>query len=324
MDTPNKSEAEQIDPNDAFGPPDEDDAADVAEPPKQAKPTPKKQEHLIPSPALRRAAKALGFTDDMIDEANPEQLQETVAEIVADRERERRQQPEPAKPVEEDDDDALESLDKELQLDPRLKKILKKQIADAKQSSKLAVELKAALADRDTREQNRVLRASADAVEDAISGLGEDFAAILGEGTLSSLKKDSDEAHARKAIYAAAGIDVANDSPATVQRKYAKAAKKLFGKFIGKKPAPKEEEEEAEPTYQAPPKKPAKKRDGPDLGLDGNVDINEDVYTARPTQRKIAEKKGDKAAAEAIRGFVQANGWPGTNGSRDTFEGVPE
>lgn len=333
MDTPSKPEDAKADPNDGFGPPDEDDSTDiepVAPAKPKAKPTPEKP---VVSPSLRRTAKMFGISEDDIDNASPDQLQDAIAYIAEERERSRASQPVKSQGVkeaeDEDDDSILESLDKELQLDPRLKKLLKKQTGSAKEIK----DLKIALAEQGKREQARLTRAGNDAADDAFDSLGDDFKDIFGEGDIRQLKKDGEELAARLAVYQSAGIDLATDSPSSIKRKIMGAAKKLYGKFA-KKAAAKapededdEDEEETEDKYAAPkPKvKPkSKSNKGPDLGLDGNTEIDwDEARTARPTNRKTPEKKGVKAAANAVRQFYQEKGFPGS-ADEDVFNGVPE
>lgn len=327
MATPNNAEKPQEDPNAAFGPPDEEEVPEAAPAPAPKAKAPATPEKPVVSPSLRRLAKQVGIEDEDIDLSSPEQIQDAIFFIQErDRLHAANAKNVATKPVEEDDDPELTELDASLALDPKFKNYLKSK------SSKSAKEIKAlkdALAAQEKREQDRLTVAGIDAFDEGLESLGEEYKSIVGEGGYAAMKKDSEEYAARAAIFKLAGIDFATDSPATIKRKGAKAAKILFGKFAAKKAAsaPVEPEEEDEAPYQPKKKAPPSltkraPREGPDLSeTNGNVDPEwEDAGTARPTNRKVAKKKDPR---EVIRQYYDEKGVPGET-ENGVFDGIPE
>ncbi len=314
MDTPKQAEPEKPDPNDAYGPPDEDDGADI-EPlhtPKPAKVVEPPKEPVKPviSPALRRMAKSYGISEEDIEASNPDTLQDAISFLAEDRARlQAKVEPDDD---EDDDDDAIEKLDKELSLDPRMKKLLKKSSASAKEIK----ELKAALTAQTERERARVTRAGSEAVDEGFDALGDDFKAIFGDGDHKTLSKDSKELKRRVSVFHASGVDLASDSPSAIKRKITKAAKEMFSDFVTKKPKAEAVEEE-ETVYEAP-KKAKAPREGPDVT--GMVRDWDEAATARPTNRKAPEKKGRQSAINAAREYMREI----PSASEDVFNGVPE
>lgn len=231
--------------------------------------------------------------------------------------------PKPAE-VDEDEEVLAKINDPEFGLDPSIAKLLNRLVKGRK-------ELAEEVGSFRKREESREAAARYDAFDAAFESLGESFHAVFGEGDRHT-NTDADAFARRAAAVNAAGL-ADGDSPATMKRKIAAAAKKLFGVVTAPVPASEKPADGygvsgsvSTPTTPKDPKtgqfvKPAAVKKSKE------VEEWEDAQLARPTARNGgAEPKGDAAARKAVEKWHRDRGLALGNmpDATDEYDSLPD
>lgn len=270
-------------------------SAPAAERPRNADGTFAKPANLV------EVARSFGYSDSDIDELTTAQLnadclrlthkQNTLrsnlaAERTAQDAQVRAPAPERAKPQADEDEEALDALEKE-GFDPRLSKVVRKVLKENKQ-------LRSELGGIAQREQLREERTTAEVIDGAFEAMEQ--AALFGEGAIEDLGETA-EGRRRLAVVRMANIDLKKDNATTIRRKVKQTAKELFG---GSEPAKKKAEET--PYDAALGKtngKPAKRI---------TKEQWNDAATQKPTNREGSDlPPGDEKAIKGVKARLGAD-----------------
>lgn len=272
---------------------------------------------------LIRRARALNFSQQDIDEADTDDLDDWVEAETAKLQREKdnafnarsvrehvQNQPRQPAPVpEEDFSDLTPELDRIAEHQPAIAKVLK-HLPETLQENKL---LKQKIEAIEKAEVSRRQQAIWDAADEAFDIINEPER--YGEGSGTQMANDDPMMWMRNSIINAAGVDVLKDSPSQAKRKIIELHKKKYPKHTA---AVEPEEEEVTATYQpsglaartsiekkiaaAVPRQPNGK---PRL----TADDFRNGTTAQPTQRGHKEPPSRR---KAIREVAKSMGVPDT------------
>lgn len=238
--------------------PGDETATPAPEPAAIEKPEPKKAPEAKPpeprkvhthTDRLRRIALGMGFSEADLDNHDSATIWEEVHRLQSlATEREKAKAPAKKEPEVDEDEEFIKELEAS-DTDPKYIAFLKRQHARTK-----AAEAKAAkVDDLEARDKKRHEQALQDAADAAFASLAKDPKAALLIGTGLTHELDPGEFGWRRAIWQAAKVDEANDTPAVLQRKLVTAGKAMLAKKLGGgDPAP---QPPASPPPPAAPKK---------------------------------------------------------------------
>jgi hypothetical protein len=133
--------------------------------------------------------------------------------------------------IEVEDEDTGETVKRKATAEdlPKSTALMARELAKVRKEQKEDRKLVETLVER---EKKRADETFSDAVDSGFVAAGEQYAAIVGDGTWRDIDDTSAEAKARKAIFLASEI-VAGDSPATIKKKVVDTTKALFGGLVG-------------------------------------------------------------------------------------------
>lgn len=283
-----------------------------------------------PAGLVRRALR-FGAAQAAIDAASTDELDDWVerTEIEVEREREQAQRARStdeaidrtrtrpaakAEPAVEEDELGLGELEKEL--DPRVVKFLKAQTERLKAAEG---ELKQAT----EREKVRQQRTTEELYDAAFAGLDKKYQKVFGDGDGREMPGTSKELRRRIAVLKESGIDVQNDSPASMRRKISKAAEELYGEILGQAAAEPKEDDAGAYSGVKPSQELTRKSKG-----NGTPRITKEQWDdgglATPTHRASKEPKGRDRAIRAVAAQMKERGLTEDDMSGFEEDGLPE
>jgi len=296
--------------------------APVTPPAEPAPPTSRHPAYLI------EQAKSFGYTEEEIEDTPTHILGKTMHRLNQQALRFRDEQlrarqvsegqvraPQPAPAIEEDieldwgtDEEGRPLAEKDFHpgVVKALKSLAKKQRDETKG-------LREELSKRDEREQQRENNRAAAVFDAAFASLGAEYEIAVGKGPGREMgQAQQDEYDNRIAILTKAQADPRVHTVAQVKAKVKAAAEKMFGKFLGKHPAPYAE-------VGKTPKQPAPPTNGvPKPRI--TPEEWEEAALARPTQRQSSEQKGEELAVKNLAARMDAETIPDS----EELDGFPE
>ena len=274
-----------------------------AVPPAAAEPTP-------PAPPARprglvNAARRLGISEERIAALSDTALDDLVDSVLEVKVAQPPAPPPTEKPIasvtDEDDDVLLDQLEKEIEPDPRLMKLMRKQSKKIKELENVGVKVK----EIEQRDLDRAKRIGIDAVESGFASLPPEYEQVFGKGAMDDIK-DQEIKDSRYGVYALAGVDFQKDTPTVIQQKIVAVAKRMYGKVVKK----------AEPAPKAPAEPPPAPK--------GKYTADE---AARAALGRPAGKvsKRERALADTVKEYMAEHGiFNGDGADKDEFPGVPD
>lgn len=277
-------------------------------------------------------AKNLGYTDDEIEATPTNFLGKTVHRLAQEKLNFRDEQlrarqisegqvrtPQPEPAAEEDialdwgqDEEGRPLAEKDFHpgVVKALKSLAKKQRDETKG-------FREELAKRDQREEQRELNRSAAVWDAAFAALGPEYEIVVGKGAGREMgQAQQDEYDNRIAILNRAQADPRQHTAAQVKAKVKAAAEKMFGKFLGKNPAP--YAEVGKPGATPKPAAPAAATNGVKPRISEKE--WEEAALARPTQRTHSEQKGEELAVKNLAARLESETIPDS----EELDGFPE